>query len=317
MKNLVKNRLPVIRGIVLGLMILLASLTAEACDICGCGVGSYYIGILPDFQKRFVGLRYQHKLITTHLTPSGGRSYLTTDEKYHSIELWGAVNIGARFRLIAFVPVNHIEKINNTGSQVKTGMGDVAVVGYYLLLKSESTTNNFKRLVHSLWIGGGLKVPTGSYSASDVQETQNLNTFQLGSGSLDFSTNVMYDVRLQDAGLNTNLSYKMNTANRHAYQYGNKFSANMLFYYKFKVGKMNSLAPNAGILFETSAKDISRSNVKVDLSGGHTALYSLGAEFRINRINIGGNYQQPFAQDLGAGIVKAGSRYMMHISYGF
>ena len=314
MKNFQKNSTKYCGATILLVML---ALSATACDICGCGVGSYYVGILPDFQKRFIGVRYQNKAITSHLTPSGGRSYLTTDERYHSVEIWGAVNIGKRFRVIGFVPLNHIVKENNAAVQSKNGLGDIAFLGYYNVLKSESTTNNFKRLIHSLWLGGGIKVPTGKYDVSDAAENQNLNTFQLGSGSVDFSVNAMYDLRLQDAGLNTNVSYKMNTQNKSAYQYGNKLTANMLLYYKFKVGEMMSVAPNTGILYETSAKDISRSNVKVDLSGGYSTLYTLGAEFRVRRVNIGGNYQHVLAQSLGAGVVQAGSRWMMHVSYGF
>ena len=58
----------------------------KACDICGCGVGTYYLGILPDFNKRFVGLRYQHKQLTTHLGPTGNRTPITADETYESLE---------------------------------------------------------------------------------------------------------------------------------------------------------------------------------------------------------------------------------------
>jgi hypothetical protein len=69
-------------GLLLVLVLLLAPSKLRACDICGCGVGSYYLGILPEFKKRFIGLRYQHKGLITHLNATGGRSYLTTNETY-------------------------------------------------------------------------------------------------------------------------------------------------------------------------------------------------------------------------------------------
>jgi len=317
MKNYPRNKQTFIRWVGIILICCISSLDIKACDICGCGVGSYYLGILPEFQKRFVGIRYQNKMLITHLTPSGSRSYLTTDERYQSVELWGAVNIGKRFRIIGFIPVNHIRKASSEHTDSKTGLGDIALIGYYNLLKSESTTNQFRYLVHTLWVGAGVKAGTGRYNVMDSRENQNLNTFQLGSGSVDFSANAMYDIRLQDAGINTNLSYKMNTQNRYGYQYGNKLTANMLLYYKLRVGAMMSLAPNAGILYESSAKDHSTGNMQVDLSGGYNTLYSFGAELRVKQINIGCNYQRPLAQSLGSGIVQAGNRWMMHLSYGF
>lgn len=44
----------------------------------------------------------------------------------------------------------------------------------------------------------------------------------------------MYDVRLMDAGINTNVSYKINTTNKYDYRYGNKLSANIPACYKFR-----------------------------------------------------------------------------------
>ena len=51
--------------IVLLLFVMGFGSVAKACDICGCGVGSYYLGILPEYNKRFIGLRYQYKTLTT------------------------------------------------------------------------------------------------------------------------------------------------------------------------------------------------------------------------------------------------------------
>ena len=62
---------------------------SKACDICGCGAGSYYIGILPEFNAKILGLRYRSSNLTTHLNPEGQRTYLTTDEQYYTTELWG------------------------------------------------------------------------------------------------------------------------------------------------------------------------------------------------------------------------------------
>ena len=85
---------------------LLISFSSIACDICGCGVGTYYMGILPEFNKRFVGLRYQYSSLQSHLGPNGERTALTEDEQYHIAELWGAYSIGNRFRVMAFLPYN-------------------------------------------------------------------------------------------------------------------------------------------------------------------------------------------------------------------
>lgn len=284
----------------------------KACDICGCGVGSYYIGLLPDFKKRFAGLRYQYKTMQSHLGPGGSTSYLTTDETYRTAELWGGWNIGKKFRVLGFVPVNFSERSNQDVSKSKTGLGDIAVVGYYQVFNKLNTLTN-KPLIQSLWIGGGIKLPTGKYEPAERKENEDSpNNFQLGTASTDFTLNAMYDIRLMDIGLNANVSYKINTRNKYDYQYGNKFSANLLAYYKLRPHKDLSISPNAGILYETADKD-----KESDVSGGYSFMGTTGIELSFSQFSIGGNFQPVLSQELAGNKVKAGNRAMVHVTYLF
>lgn len=283
---------------------------SAACDICGCGVGSYYIGLLPDFKQRFAGLRYQYKTMRSHLGPGGSTSYLTTDETYQTAELWGGWNIGKKFRVLGFVPLNFSERSNQGISKSKTGLGDIAVTGYYQVFSKMNT------VAHSLWIGAGVKLPTGKYEPAERKENEDSpNNFQLGTASVDFTLNAMYDIRLMDVGLNTNISYKINTRNKYDYQYGNKFTANLLAYYKLRPLKDLSISPNAGILYETADKDIEQ--IRVDVSGGYTLMGTAGIELSFKQYAIGGNFQPVLSQELAGMKVKAENRAMVHLTYLF
>ncbi len=296
--------------------LLICFYEARACDICGCGVGSYYIGLLPDFSKRFMGFRYQYKTLRSHLGPGGSTSYLTTSETYQTAEVWGGWNIGKHFRVLGFVPLNINSRENQGNTIRKAGLGDVAAVGYYQLLNKRQTIHH-KLLVQSLWIGGGIKVPTGRYEPSEKKENEETpNNFQLGTASTDFTLNAMYDVRLMDAGINTNISYKINTANRYDYRYGNKFTANLLAYYKFRVARQVSIAPNTGLLYETAAKDQDH-RLQVDISGGYTLLATGGLEAAFGTFSAGANFQPVVSQTLAGSHVKAGNRAMVHVTYLF
>ncbi|NLR57857.1 transporter [Chitinophaga polysaccharea] len=299
-------------------IILLSSYATSACDICGCGVGSYYIGLLPDFRQRFIGLRYQHKTMRSHLGPGGTTSYLTTQETYQTAELWGGWNIGRRFRVLGFVPVNINSRENQGVTTSKSGWGDVAAVGYYQLLNKQHTTEKGQLMVQSLWIGGGVKLPTGRYEPAERKENEEApNNFQLGTASTDFTLNAAYDVRLMDVGINTNVSYKLNTTNKYDYRYGNKFTANVLAYYKIRIADKVSLAPNAGVLYETAAKDKEGGKFTVDMSGGYSLLATVGMEATIGKISAGVNFQPVISQQLADLRVKAGSRAMVHLTYLF
>jgi hypothetical protein len=300
------------------IILVFASYITRACDICGCGVGSYYIGILPDFKKRFAGLRYQYKTLRSHLGPGGTTSYLTTDETYQTAELWGGWNIGKRFRVLGFVPYNFNARENQGQTMHRSGLGDIAVIGYYQVLNTSTSTNSDKLVVQSLWVGAGIKVPTGKYEPTERKENEDApNNFQLGTASTDFSVHVMYDVRLMDLGMNVNLSYKMNMENKYDYRYGNKFSSNVLFYYKFRLNNNVSIGPNAGVLYETAIKDTEDKKYRIDQSGGYSFMGTVGGEATFNRVSAGVNFQPVISQQLANNQVNAGSRAMVHVTYLF
>lgn len=298
--------------------LLTGSYEVRACDICGCGVGSYYIGILPDFKKRFLGLRYQYKTLRSHLGPGGTISYLTTDETYQIAELWGGWNIGKRFRVLGFASVNFNSRESQRVTMSKSGIGDMVIIGYYQLLDKQQTILNSKLLVQSLWIGGGIKAPTGKYEPTERKENEDTpNNFQLGTASTDFTLNAMYDVRLMDVGINANVSYKINTTNKYDYRYGNKFSANILAYYKFRIAEKVTIAPNTGMLYETAGKDKEAKKYTVDVSGGHSLMATMGIEATFGAISVGGNFQPVISQQLADKRIKAGNRGMIHLTYLF
>ncbi|RYY52417.1 MAG: transporter, partial [Chitinophagaceae bacterium] len=223
------------RKIVVLLLLLISSISSFACDICGSGVGGGYMGLLPGFHKRFISLRYSQNGLVSHLGPGGSSTYLTSRETFRVAELWGAVNIGTRFRIAGFVPVNFMDRENGTGHYRQSGIGDISLVGYYQLFSNQHTAGA-RLLAQSLWIGAGIKAPAGKYNPEEKSISESTqNTFQLGTGSVDFSAHLMYDLRLQDAGLNINGSWKLNTRNKFDYRYGNKITVNALAYYKLKL----------------------------------------------------------------------------------
>ena len=300
------------------LILMIVSMTAAlACDICGCGVGSYYLGILPEYNKRFLGMRYQYKNLHTHLGPYGERTPITADETYQSAELWGGWNFGTRFRVLAFVPYNFNKRESQTGNGTKSGLGDIALMGYYKVFDNMGTAGE-RLLIQSLWIGAGIKVPTGRYEPSErLAVSESPNNFQLGTASVDFTLNAAYDIRWNDVGLNANLNYKINTENKYEYRYGNKFTSNVLAYYKIRIAHKVTVAPNAGVLYETADKDVEDGKYDVQVSGGHSLSAVCGLEVGMKGLSFGANYQNVRSQNLAEGRAYAGNRIMAHMSIPF
>jgi len=290
---------------------------AAACDICGCGAGSNYIGILPDFNARIIGLRYRNNNIQTHLGPGGTVSYLTTDESYHTLELWGGWTIRNRIRIMANIPLSYNTRQSQESDLSKAGLGDMALQGFYRVWSRRSASGTGKVLIHDLWIGSGIKLPTGRYAPLDNDGSgQSANLFQLGTGSFDFLTGFMYDLRFQDMGLNLSASCKINTANRYDYYYGNRWSSSLQLYHKFRLKNKMALAPNIGASYEYSVRDLN-GGYHVFASGGNALYGTAGLELNRKRLALGGNYQLPLTQSLANGVLKAGSRIMVHVSMMF
>lgn len=295
-------------------VMLSAAIRMNACDICGCGAGSSYMGILPEFNSKITGLRYRYNSLQTHLGPGGSVSYLTTDEAYHTTELWGGWTIKEKFRIMAYLPLSYNSKANQESRQSKSGLGDAAVQGFYRLVSKRSNIIAGKLLVQDLWIGAGIKLPTGKYEPRD-KETVNksANLFQLGTGSFDVMLTAMYDLRLQDAGLNITGSYKLNTTNKYEYNYGNKLTGSAQLYYKFKIKETATFAPNLGMAYERSGTDLD-AGYGVYSSGGYLWSGAAGAELMYKKISLGGNFQPALSQNLAHGLVKANNRMMIHLS---
>ncbi|MBS1573684.1 MAG: transporter [Bacteroidetes bacterium] len=290
------------------LSIVIFASTVNACEICGCGVGNHYIGLLPQFNHQFIGARYRFSSFRTVLKDAPDQF---SKDFYQTIELWGGWNIGKRWQLLAFVPYNIVHQNSDEGVTNQSGIGDISLlVNYKLLSKVAGSTS------HQIWIGGGLKLPTGRFSADYTDpDLASIANSQVGSGSTDFLLNANYTVRIAKLGVSTNASYKINTANKDDYKFGNRFSANSFVFYSINSGK-SVIMPNAGLLYEQAAINDLK-NQKVELTGGHLMMAAAGIELAINKINVGVNIQAPLSQNFADGQTKAKLKGMMHITFAF
>jgi hypothetical protein len=283
---------------------------AEACEICGCGVGNYYIGILPQFNHRFFGLRYHFNSFHTRLN-----DYPTqfSDDFYQTIELWGGLNLGKRWQLLVLVPYNINHQVSDEGRKNLQGLGDIVLLANYKLLDLISAN---KRVSQQLWLGAGIKLPTGKFeiptSNPDVAAIANS---QIGSGTTDIMLNSMYNIRIWRLGINSSASYKINSTNKQDYKFGNKTSASSFVYYVSAIGNV-AISPNLGLIYEHSEPSQLRSN-KVNLTGGYLLQGSIGTEISLGKIATGFNVQLPIRQNFASNQTKQNVKGMVHISFAF
>jgi hypothetical protein len=287
---------------------------ALACDICGCGVGNYYFGIMPQFHRQFVGVRYRVSAFDSHLG-LGLDNRFASQETFRTAEAWLRFYPGKRWQVMAFLPYQFATQTTQGQTREMSGLGDVTALANYILLNN-STDTVAHRFKHTWLVGGGAKLPTGRYQfdPADAGQVANPN-FQLGTGSADLLLTTQYTVRHRRVGLSADATWKLNSANRQGYRFGQRLSGNLSAFYVRRVGPVG-LMPNLGAYAEWAAAD-TRHQRTVEYTGGGAVFANLGIEVFWKRLALGGSYQRPVAQHLAQGHLLARERAMLHVTLMF
>ncbi len=296
------------------ILFLFISVSSHACEICGCGHGNFQIGLLPNFNKGFLGLRY---------TTSQFNSTLSTDasqfshDYYKTAEVWGGFNI-KKWQVMAFVPYLFARKVSDDSTTELNGLGDITLLINYKVLGSVSLSRNEKVTVrHDLFIGGGIKLATGVNQIDITIQNFNIGDFnsQVGTGSTDFIFNATHNLLWNKSGIVTNLTYRVNTSNKQDYRFGNRAYANMAYYYTFGKGDLK-VRPNIGLNYQSNAVN-SFAGAEVEGSNGYNLNSMIGANVSRNKIGVTAAVFIPFSQDMYNGQTKLQSRIVLGLTYSF
>jgi hypothetical protein len=298
--------------LILAITILSTSMT-HACEICGCGQGNYYIGLMPQFKHHFIGLRYHFKRFNTVMADDPTQF---SRDYYKTMELWGGWNFGKKWQVLAVIPYNFIHQVSDDGVTNNQGIGDIALMVNYKLFDKSKTTAKGKMIDQQLWIGAGVKAPTGKFNidATDPALIAIANT-QTGTASTDFMLNAMYNISINKIGINTNASYKLNTTNSDKYTFGNRFSASSIASYTIKKDQITIL-PNLGLLYENTAIN-KLDKQKLAQTGGGLLTAAGGVELGYKKFIVGANIQLPISQRFASGQTEVKLKGMMHVTYAF
>lgn len=284
--------------------------SSVACNVCGCGVGNYHYGILPQFNKNFLRIRYRHSSYTSTLDDAHAHPY--SYETFQTTELWGRFYPAKKIQAFVFVPFNFNERKEGSQSKRLEGLGDIVISANYNLIHTyDSLKAAFK---HNLLVGGGLKLPTGQYRALENGLTVNQN-FQLGTGSIDFLFNIIYTVRHKNLGLNTELSYSLNTTNKDEYKFGNAARTGLTAFYVLRA-KSLTIMPNVGVSGEFF-RDNKQFEAPFPDTGGWASLWNAGSEIYYRSLALGFSYSHSGKQALFNEKVESHDRMSIHVTWMF
>ncbi|TMI75498.1 MAG: transporter [Bacteroidetes bacterium] len=296
------------KKLLLACILFFSAGVSYGCDICGCSTGSYFIGPFPYFHKYFVGTRYTFRSFQSVIADDPSQY---SKDFYQTVELWGGWNIGRRWQVLGFIPYNFNRQNSDDGLSTSSGIGDISLILNYDLLNRQSTDKAGSSINQQLWVGAGVKIPTGKFSP-DPNDIIPTASNQAGSGSLDYLLNAMYGVHVKNWGITSNVNYKINRK-ANGYKFGDRFSGSAFGYRSLTAGN-TVFNPNAGLLYE-SLQSNKLDGEKVPDSGGNALFAAAGLEIGIKRLTIGFNAQLPLAQNFSNGQTTAKVRGMVHLTF--
>jgi hypothetical protein len=320
-ENHMKNNLSTKRTCLSFLLLLLScigfspSQKLAACDLCGCGVGGYYVGMLPQWDQHFVGLRYRQISFDSHL---GYGRLFETKETFQTAEAFFRLYPHKKIQVLGFIPYQFNTQVTASQTLYLQGLGDMVLTANYEVFKKEHLLkgDSTRTLKQELRLGGGVKLKTGAYryDENDLESVANPN-FQLGTGSYDFLGNLIYTLRWKNTGIQADINYKINTKNSQNYLFGNRLSGNLMLF-QVKNFKSFGVMAYAGAYFEHSAHDRLNGLVNPD-TGGNLLAGNLGINLYIKQLSLGALCQSPLAQHLARGQVKAHTRWQTQLTFQF
>lgn len=295
---------------------LLAMLpAASACDVCGCSIGGNYFGILPQFHRHFVGLRWSEQSFqSAHSRSAAEAGRFDSEESFRTVDLLGRFYPFRRIQMLVLLPYHDFRRMENNQTTRTRGLGDATVLASYILLDTGDSLG--RKWQHTLTFGGGVKLPTGRHNLANPEGERLHPNLQPGTGTTDFVLTAAYTLRKGAWGFSADAQGRLNTANKSQdYQMGNRLSgAAKVFYWK-NTGRFTVL-PNAGVFAEAAQANSGNADF-TEGTGGAIALATAGLDVYMGSFSAGFTFQQPFWQNLGEGKVHSNARWMATVNYIF
>lgn len=278
----------------------------EDCDACGCSASGGIMGFASMLNSNFIGIRYFNQNYKS--TDGLYSNSLWYTENFNTTQVWARIPVKENFQVSVLIPYHSHNRATAIGNQAISGLGDITLLVMYSLYQTHKDSTF---LVHTLQMGGGLKMPTGTFNEANSGTVN--PSFQLGTGSWDYLLATEYIVRRKQFGLSTMLNYVIKTENQKNYRFGNQLNYAATFFYLYEKDTF-SFAPQLGIAGETYESNYQHGQ-KLPKTAGNALFGKLGFEVGRNAFSLGANAMLPIQQNLTGGNVEANYRWSINLNY--
>lgn len=293
------------------LLMLLISHTSYSCDVCGCNANGDSWGIMPNFNRSFIGLKNQWRsFVSTHPNTGDDLSGQKIRDEFFRTDIVMRVGISERIGIVAQVPYRYNYRLEGAFSSTYQGIGDASAFAQFLVVKP-----TLRLWRHSLFISAGAEAPTGKFKFShDIP-----SMLQPGSGTWDFLYGLNYTIRRDDIGVNAELNYRDN-GRTGIYEWGDVYSTSLKSFYAFQTDSSLQIMPWIGASFEHYNENTE--NTKYDISaaytGGYVSAITGGLDVFSERYSFSVDAAIPlvssFADDFGKMKFHVGCKFVFYLN---
>ena len=216
------------RNIILVLILLIGTMKAIACDVCGCAINTSGNEVIPGVFQNYLGMRANVRHFESlHYGLLGGTT--RSKEWFHTTEFYGRYSPHRRLQLIGFLPYNAVFKREEDQWHTTNGLGDARLKVNFLLVDHKDST---KDELLSVFLGTTLKVPTGRYDFVDNEAQAFRRSMLPGTGTWDYSISADLIYRRKNIGGILSGAYTNRGTNDLNYDFGNVFSGQASIFYR-------------------------------------------------------------------------------------
>jgi len=278
----------------------------EECDACGCSANGGSMGFSSMLSDHFIGIRYFHQSYQSRDGVFNDSPWI--DENFNTTQLWGRIPISKKLEVTVLVPYHFHRRVKSATTQDVDGIGDVTLMALYRIFQSKDSVAIYQ---HRVLVGGGVKVPTGKYDSANNGSVN--PSFQVGTGSWDYSLATEYIIRKGNWGLNSAINYILKTENDKNYKFGDQFNYGSTLFYSTMIRKL-IVVPQVGLAGEVYQAN-EEFNQNVPLTKGNIFFGKVGIELGYRKFSTGVNAMLPINQNLTGGRVEANYRLGIHLNY--
>jgi len=279
----------------------------DDCDACGCSANGGSMGFSSMLNDNFIGIRYLHQSYKSRDGVFNNSPWI--DENFNTAQIWARIPISEKIEITALLPYHFHRRIKTDDTQNIDGIGDITVMAFYTVFDNKK--DSLAKFGHKILLGGGVKAPTGKY---DSQNNGSINpSFQVGTGSWEYSLASEYIIRKEKFGLNTALNYIFKTENDKNYKFGDQFNYGTTLFYATGIQNI-IIVPQIGIAGETYKANQDHQE-EVPLTRGDIFFSKIGVELGYKKFSAGVNGMLPINQNLTGGRVEANYRLAINLNY--